>query len=249
MEPKFNLPTESVDLPSKGLLYPKDSPLSSGKIEMKYMTAKEEDILSNVNYITNGTALDRVLKSLIVDKKVNFNEILVGDKNAIMIAARILSYGKDYEFEYRDETHKVDLSKIEEKKIDFKAFEEGKNEFEYTLPKTQNKVTFRFLNHKDENDIQREVDGRKKIDKNSNTEGSTRLKYMITSVNGNKESKDIRDFVDNFLLASDARAFRKHYVSVAPDVDMKFKIENEDGGEEEVDIPIGITFFWPDIRL
>ena len=248
MEPKFNLPTETVDLPSKGLLYPKDSPLSSGKIEMKYMTAKEEDILSNVNYISNGTALDRVLKSLIVDKKINFNQLLIGDKNAIMIAARILSYGKEYKFTIRDEEHSIDLSKLGNKKIDEKLLENG-NEFDFTLPKTGNKIKFKLLTQEDENKVQREVEGRKKIDKNSNTEGSTRLKYMITSVNDNKESKDIRDFVDNYMLASDAREFRKHYITVSPDVDMIYKFENENGEEEEVDIPIGINFFWPDFRI
>lgn len=249
MEPKFNLPTETVELPSKGLLYPKDNPLSSGKIEMKYMTAKEEDILSNVNYIKNGTALDRVLKSLITDKKINFNSLLVGDKNAIMIAARILSYGKDYTFELRNEEQTIDLSTLKNKKVDYKLLESGKNEFEFTLPKTGNKITFKLLNQIDENNINREVEGRKKIDKHSNTEGSTRLKYMITSVNENKESKDIRDFVDNYLLASDARALRKRYIEVSPDVDMNYVYENEDGGEEEVDIPIGINFFWPDVQL
>ena len=248
MEPKFNLPTETVDLPSKGLLYPKDSPLSSGKIEMKYMTAKEEDILSNVNYISNGTALDRVLKSLIVDKKINFNQLLIGDKNAIMIAARILSYGKEYKFTIRDEEHSIDLSKLGNKKIDEKLLENG-NEFDFTLPKTGNKIKFKLLTQEDENKVQREVEGRKKIDKNSNTEGSTRLKFMITSVNENKESKDIRDFVDNYMLASDAREFRKHYITVSPDVDMIYKFENDNGEEEEVDIPIGINFFWPDFRI
>jgi len=249
MEPKFNLPTETVELPSKGLLYPKDNPLSSGKIEMKYMTAKEEDILSNVNYIKNGTALDRVLKSLITDKKINFNSLLVGDKNAIMIAARILSYGKDYSFELRNEQHSIDLSTLKNKKVDYKLLESGKNEFEFALPKTGNKITFKLLNQIDENNINKEVEGRKKIDKHSNTEGSTRLKYMITSVNENKESKDIRDFVDNYLLASDARALRKRYIEVSPDVDMNYVYENEDGGEEGVDIPIGINFFWPDVQL
>ena len=96
---EFNIPTETVELPSKGLIYPKDNPLSSGQIEMKYMTAKEEDILANQNYIANGTVIDRLLKSLIVSK-VNYNDLCIGDKNAIMIAARILGYGPKYSFKY-----------------------------------------------------------------------------------------------------------------------------------------------------
>ena len=248
MESKFNLPTETVELPSKGLLYPKNHPLSSGKVEMKYMTAKEEDILSNVNYIRKGTAIDRVLKSLLVTK-VPFDEILIGDKNAIMIAARILSYGKDYKFEYRGEEHTVDLSELKEKEVDYKLFENGKNEFEFKLPNTDNTVTFKVLSQKDESSIDREVAGRQKIDKQGDTSGTTRLKHIITSVNGESDPKDIRDFVDNYMLASDARALRNYYAEISPDVNLTFTFENADGGEEEAAIPVGVTFFWPDFQL
>ena len=96
-EKKFEFPTEIVELPSKGLLYPKNNPLSSGKIEMKYMTAKEEDILTNQNYIKQGIVLDKLMQSLIVSK-INYDDIIVGDKNAIMVASRVLGYGKDYTF-------------------------------------------------------------------------------------------------------------------------------------------------------
>ena len=90
-EVKF--PTEVVDLPSKGLLYPKENPLSSGQIEVKYMTAKEEDILTSANLIKSGRVIEKLLESLIVDKSIKVDDILVGDKNAILIAARILAYG------------------------------------------------------------------------------------------------------------------------------------------------------------
>ena len=109
MENKFQFPTEVVDLPSKGLLYPKDSPLSSGTIEMKYMTAKEEDILTNVNYIQKGIVIDKLLQSLIVTE-VDYNEILIGDKNAILVAARILGYGKEYSINYLGRKIEIDLS-------------------------------------------------------------------------------------------------------------------------------------------
>ena len=111
-ENKFNLPTEMVDLPSKGLLYPKSSLLSEGKIEVKYMTAREEDILTNQNYIKQGVVIDKLLQSLIVTK-INYDDLLVGDKNAIMVAARILAYGASYEFDYAGNSQIIDLSKIE----------------------------------------------------------------------------------------------------------------------------------------
>ena len=95
----FNLPTETIELPSKGLLYPEGHPLSNGTIEIKYMTAKEEDILTNQNYIQNGTVLDKLLKSLIITE-FDYNDLVIGDKNAVMIAARILGYGAEYKFQY-----------------------------------------------------------------------------------------------------------------------------------------------------
>lgn len=246
MEPKFNLPTETVELPSKGLLYPKDSPLASGKIEMKYMTAKEEDILTNQNYLADGSAVDRLLKSLIVDKEIDYNQLLTGDKNALMVAARILSYGKDYEFIYEGEEVTVDLSKLESTYLDETLIKDGKNEFAFVLPHTDNKVTFKILTHKDEREIEREVTGLKKLDKKISPESSTRLKFMITSVNGLTEQKDIREFVDNYLLAKDARELRKKYVEVAPDIKMIATVDTVDGGQEDIEVPVTLKFFWPD---
>jgi len=246
MEAKFTIPTEVIELPSKGLLYPPDSPLSSGKIEMKYMTAKEEDLLTNQNYIKNGTVIDRLLKSLIVNKDIDYNEILIGDKNAIMIAARILSYGKDYKVRYAGEELTIDLSKLDNIDFESSKYTEGSNHFEFELPSTGNKVTYKLLTHGDEKNIEREIAGLKKINKNSSPEVSTRMKYIITSINGLTEKKDIRDFVDKYFLASDSRALREEYNKMQPNVNMTFKYTDEDGVEEDVDLPIGLSFFWPD---
>ena len=249
MDSQFKLPTETVELPSKGLLYPEGSPLSKGEIEMKYMTAKEEDILTNANYISKGVVIDKLLQSLIVTPGVNYNDFLIGDKNAIMVAARVLSYGKDYEFTYRGETVSIDLTTIEPKEVDYSLFESKKNEFEFTLPASGNIVTFKLLTHNDERNIDRELEGLKKINKENTPEVTTRLKYMITSVNGLREPKDIRQFVDNYMLAKDARALREEYSKISPDVKLVFNFEGEDGVEEGIDLPIGITFFWPDARV
>jgi len=244
MENKFSMPTEMVELPSKGLIYPETSPLSSGKVEMKYMTAKEEDILTNQSYIQKGTVLDELIKSLIVTPDVKYDDMVVGDKNALLVAARILGYGKDYKFMYGGEEQIVDLSTIENKSIDESLFTKGKNEFEYTLPSTNIKITFKLLTNHDEKKINAELEGFKKINKNNVPELSTRLKYMLTSVEGNSESKAIREFVDNHFLARDSRAFREYVKEVQPDVDLTFF---PDGSDSKVDLPIGLNFFWPDI--
>jgi len=246
MEKKFDFPTEVVELPTKGLLYPEDSPLSSGTIEMKYMTAKEEDILTNINYLQQGIVIDKLLQSLIVSD-VEYDDLLIGDKNALLIAARVLGYGKDYDINYGGEKVTVDLSKLENKKLDKKLFKKGVNEFEFTLPTSGVLVKFKFLTHKDEKEINQEIKGLQKIDKDSNPENSTRLKFMITEVDGDSKKGTIRKFVDNYFLARDSRAFRAYVSSIQPDVDLTFYPEG--GPEGGVEIPIGISFLWPDAGI
>ena len=238
---EFKFPTEEIELPSKGLVYSKDNPLSSGKVEIKYMTAKEEDILSNQAYIENGIVLDKLLDSVIVSK-INTKDLIIGDKNAILIATRILGYGSDYKVTINGKVQEIDLSELENKPFDESTMLEGKNEFAFTLPHSDTKVTYKILDGHDEKKIERELKGLKKLNKNASPEASTRLKYTLTSVNGESEAKDIREFVDNYFLARDARAFRDHLRQTQPDVDLNVVLDSG----EEVTVPIGLSFFWPD---
>ena len=246
---KFKFPTEIVELPSKGLIYPKDNPLSSGKIEMKYMTAREEDILTNQNYIQKGVVLDKLIESLIISK-IDINDIVVGDKNALLIASRVLGYGKDYSFkaiskitnELEDFT--IDLTTLKDKHLNKKdLIEVGLNEFKYTLPTVNKLITFKLLTHSDEIAISKEIQGQNKIRPGSNPEISTRLKYIITSIDGDSEKKTIREFVDGYLLAKDSRSLREEIRRISPDVELKYHGED---GEEDITIPINLNFFWPD---
>ena len=243
-ENKFKFPTEMVDLPSKGLLYPEGHPLSSGKIELKYMTAREEDILTNQNYLKQGIVIDKLLQSLIVTK-FDFDDLLIGDKNAIMVAARVLGYGQDYTFTYEGEEITVDLSNLSSVELDEDKMEKGINSFEYTLPHSGTKITFKLLTGKDEKDIDAELKGLKKINKTISPDLSTRLKHQILSVEGNEDKKTIRDFVDNYFLARDSSSFRTYLKSINPDIKMVFN-HLTDNGEEEVSIPLQVQFFWPD---
>lgn len=247
MEQTQKFPTEVVDLPSKGKLYPTDSPLSTGTIEMKYMTAKEEDILTNQNYIERGVVIDKLLQALIVDKNIDYNQLLVGDKNALLIAARILGYGKDYEFEFAGEKETIDLTKLNNKPLHPEIEKATENAFTFTLPSTGKILTFKLLTHGDEQAVDQEVKGLKKLNKDSSAELSTRLKHMIVAVNGDSDKKTVRAFVDNEFLARDSRAFRNYLRDFQPDVDMKFYPEN--GPQGGVDIPIGVNFLWPDANL
>ena len=238
----FKFPTEEVDLPSKGLIYSKDNPLSCGKVEMKYMTAKEEDILSNQAYIQKGIVLDKLLKSLIINDKINIDDLIIGDKNALLIASRVLGYGKDYKIMVKDSEYTIDVSTLDNKPINENEYEAGKNEFSFTLPTAGTIITYQLVTGKLEKAIDREVAGLKKINKESSTGLSTRYKHMILSVDGNEEKKYIREWVDTAFLARDSRALREHIKDSQPDVDLSYILDNG----EEVVIPIGLNFFWPD---
>jgi len=242
---EYKFPTEMVDLPSKGYFYFEGHPLSSGKVEVKYMTAKEEDILTSQNLIQQGTVIDKLLESLIVDKSIKLDDMLIGDKNAIMLSARILGYGKQYEFTYDGEEQSVDLSTLEPLDIDFSKFPKGKNEFNFKLPTSEREVTFKLLTGKSEKDIDLEIKAKQKISKTQSSELTTRLKHMIISVDGSSEKSYINNFVDNEFLSRDSLAFRQYLASITPDVDMNVEVVDSDGKKTEVAVPITVRFFWP----
>lgn len=248
-ETSFNFPTEEVALPSKGLLYSKENPLSKGKVTMKYGTTREEDILTNQNFIKQGIVLDKLLQSMVVDK-VDLDTLLAGDKDALLIAARVLLWGSEYKISLNnpnDEAnpipHTVNLAEVKEKFIDEGLIKAGVNEFAYTLPHTNTNVTFKLLTVKDEKNIEAEIKGLKKAGINTSAEMSTRLKFIITSVNGERTQEAVRTFVDR-MIARDSRALREYIKKVQPGVDLSFKYDFGNG-EVEVPIPLTIEFFWP----
>lgn len=242
-ETKF--PSEIVDLPSQGKLYPKESPLHKGSIELRYPTAKSEDILTNQTYLEKGIVVDKFLQSLIVDPTINYSELLIGDKNALLIAARILGYGGQYSFKYGGKTEEVNLSELLAKPLSEEVLNATENNFEFILPASKVKVTFKLLTQGDEQKIEQELKGLKKINKDSSAELSTRLKYIITSVNGDEDPRNIRSFVDNALLARDARALRQYISKIQPDIDMTFIPEDSNS---PVQIPIQVNFLWVDVN-
>ena len=251
-EEKRQFPTEVIDLPSKGYFYPKDNPLSSGQVEIKYMTAREEDILTSQNLIQKGIVIDKLLEALVVSD-VNLDDVLVGDKNAIMIASRVLAYGKEYSFEFTDETsarkrtHTVDLTSFEDKKIDFSKCEKGKNEFEFTLPTSKKSITFKLLNQSDDKKIQEELKAMKKFTRESgiDPEITTRLKASILSVDGSRDRNVINKFIDNEFLSRDSLAYRKNLTSITPDVNMITYVDMDNGTDKEMTVPVTVAFFWP----
>ena len=240
-------PTEVIDLPSGGKVYAEGSPLRSGQIELKYMTAKEEDILTSQNLIKKGVVLDKLLTSLIVDKSINIDDLILGDKNAVLVAARILAYGPEYTTEVIN-PNTGDKQPIEFNLADcpFKNVPEknvNANEFSLELPICKANITFRLLTGKEEKQILNELKAKKKIGGSVSTEMTTRLRYCLTSVNGDSDIQTVNSFVEN-LLSRDSLFLRKQMTAVAPDIDMVQEVEME-GEMVQVDIPLTIEFFWP----
>ena len=247
-EKQYDFPTEVLDLPSQGKVYPKDHPLASGQITIKYMTAKEEDLLSSQNLIKKGVVLDKLFESIIVDK-VNPDDIVIGDKNAIILATRVLGYGPDYDFKFYSSkkgealTSTCDLSKISTKDIDYSLLN-NKNEFEFVTPIGKNKLTFKLLTHGDEKLVDKDIQALEKLNKDTSYEITTRLRYMIKSVDGDNSVGTINKYI-NGMLARDSRAFRDYVNSISPDMDMKLEYIHEDGEKEVIPVTMGVSFFWP----
>ena len=245
--PEHKFPTEVIDLPSSGKVYSKDSPLHEGKLELKYMTTREEDILMSENLIKKGVVIDKLLDSLIVTKGVKQQDLILGDKNAVLVAARILAYGPEYTAEVtnpknQEETvnHTFDLSQCPFKELP-KDVDYTDNSFNYTTDIGKNKIKFRLLTGKEEALIEKDLKQSAKY--GYNTDITTRLRYTVTEVDGDSKPETITEYTQN-LLARDSMALRNHIQEISPDIDLTSEIEI--GGESvSVSIPLSVTFFWP----
>jgi hypothetical protein len=213
------------------------------------MTAKEEDILTSTNLIKKGIQLDKLLESIVVEPGVHINDLLVGDKNAILVTSRMLAFGPDYQISVRDNGSgqdvevNVDLSQIQVKEVD-ESLLNRQNEYEYTLPVSKTTIKFKLLTHGDELAINKDIEATEKVLKQGN-EITARYRRIIVEVGGNKDLGFISNFVTNQLLAGDSRGLRKYMKSITPDLDLTFNYEHSDGEMEALRIPFGLNFFYP----
>lgn len=249
----FDFPTEIVDLPSKGLVYTTENPLSTGKVEMKYMTAREEDILTNPTLIKQGKALDKLFDALIVGngegKPIKYSDLLLGDKNAIMIAARVLGYGPEYDINVNipgtteSFPHTVDLTEINNEQIDENIYN-NINEFEYKLSIGGQIIKFRLLTGLEEVAIAKQLE---KQSLRGHSKGvTTRLKHQIISIDDETDQKVLHNFIDNQLIARDSLDLRTHILNISPDIDLSVHVINDEFNfNGRVNLPIGLDFFWP----
>lgn len=250
--------TIQVELPSRGVCYPTEHPLSSGVIDIHQVTARHEDILSNTNLLKKGTVLDEFLKALIATPNVSINDLLIGDKNALFIAARRSAYGDEYSTKVKcpecgvESVVDIDLSLLNPKPLteNMSSLAKNENKFVFTLPNSGRAITFSFLTHRDETDIDAEIKSIAKFggDKSNSPEVTTRLKYTIKAVDGEFDRIKVKNFVDNALTAKDSLALRRYVRENTPDMNMNFDFTCPSCGHQtKMIVPLGASFFWPTV--
>ena len=229
-------PTEIVYLPSKGKIYPETSPLREGKLEMRYMTAYDEDILTNQSYLQDGTLLDKLLDALIITN-VDINDIALVDKDALLLSARIVSYGANYPVTVTDPKTGTSLNReVNLKSIPHKDFDSNTDELGEMIYKLPSGVVIKYTYI---------TNGEAAIlDKTKNI--SSLLLKLIKQVGDSRSPSDIEDFIKYTLLIQDSKDFQAYVHKNSPGIDLKCEFQGEDGGTFTAGFPLGSNLFWPD---
>ena len=252
----WSTPTEFVELPSQGKFYPPGHPLDGeDTLEIRFMTAKEEDILTSRALLKKGIVLDRLIDSVIVDKRIKAKDLLIGDKNAVLIATRVTGYGEEYDTKVQcpscgatsDSSFNID----EVKKVQGSELPEGveataSNTFVLTAPATKVSVECRLMTGDDERKLAK-MDEQRRKHKLPSAALTNQLRQSIVAVNGNNQPSYVNGFVDN-MPARDSRYIREVYQKVMPNVTLEhsFECESCDYVAEAQGVPLGTNFFWPD---
>jgi len=251
----FVVPTDFVDLPSQGKFYPEGHPLhGQDSIEIRQMTAKEEDMLTSRTLLKKGVALDRVIASIIVDKRINPDSLYVGDRNAIIISARVSGYGNMYETKTTCpscgtvQNYSFDLNNANiysgEDAQDFGIQANGDGTFNVRVPRTGVDVRFRLLNGRDEKSF---LNGMKNERKSKQEHNITRqLAAIVVSLNGDSSMQAKQYFVEN-VPSIDSRHLRLAYRLAAPNIDLTQRFQcSECSHEQDMEVPLNADFFWSD---
>jgi hypothetical protein len=251
----WEVPVDVAPLPSQGKIYDKNSPLHGREtVEIRAMTAKDENILMSQAYIKSGTVINKLIESCLVDKSIDVDELLVGDRDALMIAIRITGYGSDYSLHVTCEScrkrmpHIANLSNLSIKRFGAEPVEIGRNIFQVELPKTKKTVLFKLLTVGDEKEISETAQRKEKMlgIKADETRATESLLNSIASIDNISDRNKLSKFIDNMPI-SDARFLRKYINDATPTIDMNSMFECPSCAQEaQVGIRLGLGFFWPD---
>jgi hypothetical protein len=250
-------PVDSVPLPSAGKIYPVDSPLFQVEgIEIRSMTARDEDILSSRALLKSGKALSSLIQACVVNKAIDTEEMIAGDRNALLVAIRITGYGQEYKVEVvcqneecgQKFNHTFDLSKLEIKRLGAEPVAPGHNAFTFDLPVSGKKCVFKLLTGKDERDMTVMAERLRKAlgVQGQDNPVTGRLFFQVLQVGEEKDRNKIQRIIQT-LPAMDSRKLRKYIDDIAPGIKMSQPVECPHCAEtKEVPVPFGTEFFWPE---
>lgn len=252
MQPPEEIPYDNVPLPSNGTIYPIDSPLH-GKthVPIKILTTQEENILTSPALIKTGKVIQVLLEACMMDKDIKINDLIAGDRNAIMVSVRISGYGSEYEVPIEcskcdtEYDHEFNLNALVIKRLEISPIDKGMNLFEYILPRSKKRVLFKFITGHDEEQIDEAAERRKKIGLLGDSKVTDKLRHSIVELDGSKKRGDIEMDIQK-MFAYDSSALRGYMDKHEPGIDMTQETTCPGcGNREEVTVPIGIGFFYP----
>jgi hypothetical protein len=247
---QIQAPFDVIPLPSKGLLYPGQN----GMVKVEYLTAMDENILTSQNLIKSGKVLEYLLERKIKESPVPVDDLLVGDRNAIMIWLRATGYGEMYPVKLTDPgsgvefDYEINLSELQNKELPDGVEPDERGEFSFELPKSKKKIKFKLLTVGDEKSILNRAEKYEKATKSQISNVLTyRLQAQIKEIDGNRDINYIQQFV-NMMPAFDSLKFREYSDSIEPGINMSVEVEGPTG-TFQAPVTIGLNFFWPNVRV
>ncbi len=251
----FVIPTEHVELPSRGAYYPEGHPLHNKEsVEIRFMTAKDEDTLTSKSLIKKGLVIERLISDLIMDKQIRTDTLYVGDRNAIIVASRISGYGPDYDTKIgcpscnKTQEYSFDLSQPE---INYALSEEELNDLEVSkvddvfttqLPMSKVKIGFRLLTGRDEKYMIEKLNSKTQTQNETNATDALRL--TIVSVNDSTDRKNVEQFIQ-MMPARDSIYFKKLLKKITPNISFNNNfVCRFCNYEAEMEVPFTADFFW-----
>jgi len=246
-QPDFNTAFDVIPLPSQGKTYRNRKP----NIKLSYMTTADENILTSPNLLQSGEFLKILINRKILETDLRYNDLLIGDRNAIMIWLRATSYGEEYPITVLDELDdpfdtEVNLNDLKIKKLTVDPDDEGL--FTFVLPISKSTIKFKLLTCGDVDEIETIIAKEKEDGIVVNNANTYRLEKMIVEYNGNRDRNDISE-ISKSLRIGDSKAFNKYIESIEPGVDLNITVQTPRGGSIETFLPLNIKFFWPDSRI
>ena len=251
----WTIPVEQVPLPSGGMIYPVDNPLHGREtLQIKAMTALEEDILLSNALIKEGTVTQHLIRSCLIDKTIDPRDLLSGDRNALVVSIRITGYGSDYRAIAscascgKSDNYSFDLSQLGIKRLGASPVRPGANEFSFLLPVSKKQVIFKLTTVRDEDEERVTKEKMKKLFPDAKQDGAVTkmLESQTISIDGKTDRVAISAFI-KAMPAGDSRAYRSYISKIEPGLDMNLDINCRScGAESKVAVPMGASFFWPE---